>query len=138
MRATSGQHRHGPRRQQPSGRNGAGAADRRAEQRPPRRHRRRVAGKPPSRAGDVVRGFTGSLAAGLLVLAIGLVAVQLWATANGRFGPGVGVVIGHFVACGAALTAQAVADRRRNALGGVCVLAVPVVVLAALWYWWWL
>ena len=91
-----------------------------------------------SRAGGLVRGLTGSLAAGLLVLAVALGGVQWWASAYSVPGPGIGVVIGHFVASGAALALQAVADRRRDAVGGFATLGAFGVVVAALVYWWWL
>lgn len=110
-------HRHAPRRR--------GGAPRR----PPAAR--------PTRAGSIARGLTGSLAVGLLVLAATLGGVQWWASAQGFFGPGVGFVIGHFVASGAALALQAVADRRRDVTGGLASLGVLVVVLGALTYWWW-
>ncbi|RCW42816.1 hypothetical protein DFQ14_10872 [Halopolyspora algeriensis] len=112
-------------------------ADREAREPVPHRRRKDAAGKPPSRVGGLVRGLTGSLAAGLLVLAVTLLGVQLWATNSGLPGPGAGVVIGHLVASVVALVAQAVADRRRGLAGGLSAAVVLAVVLGALWYWWW-
>lgn len=91
-----------------------------------------------TRSGTIARGLTGSLAAGLVVLALGLAGVQIWSGMNGKFGPGVGVVIGHFVLGGVAVALQAVADRRRDLTGGLSALGVAVVVFGALTYWWWL
>lgn len=85
----------------------------------------------------MVRGLTGSLTAGLLVLTAMLVGVQLWATNNSWMGPGMGAVVGHSVACVVALVAQTVADRRRDTVGGLSVFVVLAVVVGTLWYWWW-
>lgn len=115
-----------------------GAADWEAREPVPSRRRKSAAGKPPGRMGALVRGLTGSLAAGLLVLAATLLGVQLWATNNGLLGPGADVVIGHFAACGVALVAQTVADRRRDTVGGLSAAFVFAVVLGTLWYSWWL
>lgn len=91
-----------------------------------------------TRAGTVARGLTGSLAAGLVVLAVTLVGVQIWADAHGKPGPGLGVVIGHFAPAAVAVALQALADRRRDLVGGVSALGVGISVLATLTYWWWL
>ncbi len=90
-----------------------------------------------TRAGDLARGLTGSLAAGLVVLALGLIGTQIWSDAHGKFGPGAGVVIGHVVVACVALFLQFVADRRRDPVGGLCATGTFVAVLGALTYWWW-
>jgi hypothetical protein len=85
----------------------------------------------------VARAFTGSLAAGLLVLALGLAGMQYWANSLGQPGPGVPNVLGHIVAALAALVLQMIADRRRDLVGGLSAVAVPVIVVGAIWMWWW-
>ena len=107
-----------------------------------REHSAAAARRPPrtrqSRPGRRrFRWLTGSLAAGLLLLALVLVGVQFYANAHGMNGPGIGVVIGHFVAAGVALALQAVADRRGDARGALATLGVFAVVSGALWLWWW-
>ncbi|MDR7302868.1 hypothetical protein [Haloactinomyces albus] len=127
---------------QPPGRGKAETGDwqarRERAQRRPRRTRRSSTEKPPGRVGGILRGLSGSLAAGLLVLAAMLVGVQVWAANNDWIGPGMGSVVGHSVAGGVALVAQLVADRRRDTAGGLSVFAVLAVVVGTLWYWWWL
>ncbi|CAM00389.1 hypothetical protein A8924_1451 [Saccharopolyspora erythraea NRRL 2338] len=98
------------------------------------RHARRSR---PTRSGTAARGVSGALATGLLVLSLFLVGVQYWATSIGQQGPGVGVVVGHFVASALALVLQAVADRRRDLTGGLATAGAYVVALGALWFWWW-
>ena len=102
------------------------------------RSRGKHAIKRPSRSGTVVRGLSGALAVGLLILGLALVGVQWWATNIGQQGPGVGVVVGHLVSAVAALTLQAIADRRRDLVGGLATAGTFLVVLWALWFWWWL
>src|SRR5437016_5778067 len=62
----------------------------------------------PTWSGTLLRGFTGSLAAGLTVLALGLIGVQFWANGQGEPGPGVPVVVGHLIAAGVTLGLQAI------------------------------
>lgn len=111
-----------------------------AGDRPPRQPHRRHAlsrPKPASRAGSAFRGLTGALAVGSLLLALVLVAVQFWATGQGQEGPGLAAVIAQLVASLVALALQAVADRRRDAQGGLAAFAALVVVIGSLWFWWW-
>ncbi|MEV0698525.1 hypothetical protein AB0I53_11480 [Saccharopolyspora sp. NPDC050389] len=93
--------------------------------------------KPPSRAGSALRGLTGALAAGFLLLALVLVAVQFWATNQGQEGPGLAALIAQLVAALIALVLQAIADRRNDAQGGLAACGVLVVVFGSLWFWWW-
>ncbi|MGI8310252.1 hypothetical protein [Saccharopolyspora hattusasensis] len=106
---------------------------------PRQRSRRHVLSrpKPASQAGSAFRGLTGALAVGLLLLALGLVAVQFWATGQGQQGPGLAAVIAQLVASLVALALQSVADRRRDARGGLAALGAFVVVIGSLWFWWW-
>ncbi|RKT83280.1 hypothetical protein SAMN05421805_105235 [Saccharopolyspora antimicrobica] len=97
------------------------------------RHSRRA----PSRSGSAIRGLSGALAVGSLVLALALVGVQFWATGQGQQGPGLPAVISQLVTSVAAVAVQAVADRRRDLVGGLATLGVFVLVLGSLWFWWW-
>lgn len=94
--------------------------------------------RPPTRAGTWVRGLTGSLAHGLVVLAVFLIGVQIWAGQVGWEGPGIGTISAHVIGGLLAVGLQAFADRRRDRAGGIAVVAVPVVVLGTVWLWWWL
>lgn len=85
-----------------------------------------------------MRGFTGSLAVGLLALALALIGVQFWATHQGQEGPGIAAVIAHLVAAIVALTLQAIADRRRDLVGGLLTAGVFAITLGSIWFWWWL
>lgn len=86
-----------------------------------------------SPAGRVVRGFTGSLTAGLVLLALALLAAQLW---RNDPGPGVGVVILHLVGAGAAVALQLVADRARGRSATLAILGVLGAAVVVLWYGW--
>jgi predicted lipid-binding transport protein (Tim44 family) len=83
------------------------------------------------------RGFTGSLAAGLTVLAVGVLVVGVICLFTGAPGPGAASLIGHPVAAGLALVAQRVADRRRGwaaAGGGVAVVLFAVSAATIFWF----
>jgi hypothetical protein len=77
------------------------------------------------------------LAAGSLLLALVLVVVQFWATNQGQQGPGLAAVIAQLVAALFAAVLQAIADRRRDLMGGLSTAGVFVVVFGSLWFWWW-
>jgi hypothetical protein len=82
------------------------------------------------------RGFTGSLAAGLVVLAIGVLVVAGVCLYTGVPGPGAVLLIGHPVAAALALLAQRVADRRNGVAavgGGVAVVLFTVSALTLFW-----
>ncbi|MGW4064815.1 hypothetical protein ACWEGE_41465 [Amycolatopsis sp. NPDC004747] len=82
------------------------------------------------------RGFTGSLAAGLAVLALGVLVVGAICLYTGVPGPGATLLIGHPVAAVLALLAQRVADRRNGppAVGaGVAVVLFTVSALTLFW-----
>ncbi|GAA1842942.1 hypothetical protein GCM10009836_22920 [Pseudonocardia ailaonensis] len=90
-----------------------------------------------TRAGRVLRGFSGILAAGLVGLVVVLIVVG-WAltTRTGTAGPGTGLLVGHGIAAAVAVAAQVVADRREGLVGAVAawlVVAVAAVVLAVYW-----
>ncbi|SDJ71164.1 hypothetical protein SAMN04487820_101417 [Actinopolyspora mzabensis] len=88
--------------------------------------------------GRAFRGSTGALTAGLLVLTVVLVGVQLWGSGLGGVGPGWQMLLGHGLASVAALLLQLAADRGRRSVALWCSLAAMLVVLGTLTYWWWL
>ncbi|SEB33037.1 hypothetical protein SAMN04489727_0659 [Amycolatopsis tolypomycina] len=92
---------------------------------------------PPKTRGRWWRGLTGSLAAGLAVLAVGVLGVGVICLFTGAPGPGVASLVGHPVAAGLALGAQRVADRRRGlpAVGaGFAVVLFAVSAATVFWY----
>lgn len=95
-------------------------------------------GQRPGRAGKAARGLAGSLAAGLLLLALSLVGTQFWATQAGYQGPGLGAVISHLVAAIVAVVLVSIADRRADKAGTFSTWGAFAVVLGSLWFWWWL
>lgn len=82
------------------------------------------------------RGFTGSLAAGLTVLAIGVLVVAGIDLNTGAPGPGAVLLIGHPVAAILALLAQRVADRRNGAPAAGAGVAVVLFTVSALTLFW--
>jgi hypothetical protein len=83
------------------------------------------------------RGLSGSLAVGLVLLALGVIAVQVYAGNDGLPGPGAFVVVGHVVAAVLAVIGQAVADRRTGWFAALACFFVLVVVAATMWIFWW-
>jgi hypothetical protein len=82
------------------------------------------------------RGFTGSLAAGLVVLAVGVYGVAVVCLFTGAPGPGAALLAGHPVAAGLALVAQRVADRRSGLQAAGAGLAVVLFTISALTLFW--
>ncbi|MEW2498957.1 hypothetical protein AB0878_00580 [Amycolatopsis sp. NPDC047767] len=101
---------------------------------PPQRIEAVSTGKP---RGRWWRGFTGSIAAGLAVLAVGVLGVGAVCLATGAPGPSVLLLVGHPVAAVAALVLQRVADRRYGRTAGLAGLGVLVVAFVALTVFWW-
>ncbi len=94
------------------------------------------ASEPARQGGRWWRGLTGSLAAGLTVLAIGVLAVAGICLFTGAPGPGPTLLIGHPIAAALALVAQRVADRRNGppAVGaGIAVVLFTVSALTMFW-----
>ncbi|WP_243789832.1 hypothetical protein [Saccharopolyspora gloriosae] len=89
-------------------------------------------------AGTWLRGLTGSLAFGLLLVTLGLIGVQIWSTRQGEAGPGTSMIVTHAVGVVLALGLQSFADRHRDRQGAAALLGVFLAVFGALWYWWWL
>jgi len=94
-------------------------------------------GDEPSRAGRLWRGFTGSLAAGLTLLAVIVLGAALICAFREVPGPGAAAMIGHPVAAAVALVAQRFADTKRGIPAGLAGIVVCVAVAVALWIFWW-
>lgn len=83
-----------------------------------------------------LRGLSGLLAGGLVVLAAVLVVVWVVADRLGQPGPGAGLLAWHGAGAAAAVLAQRVADRRSGTaatLAALAVVTITVVVLAVQW-----
>ncbi|HKS44252.1 MAG TPA: hypothetical protein VJT49_03890 [Amycolatopsis sp.] len=99
--------------------------------------------QPPSvsertRLGRWWRGFTGSLATGLVALALVVLAAGLVSALAGAPGPGAAPLTAHPVAAVLAVAAQRLADRRDGRLAAVAGLFVLAdVVLVLVFFWWW-
>ncbi len=93
--------------------------------------------KPEPRVARAWRGVSGALAVGLVLLALGMIGVQVYAGTRDLPGPGLDVVGGHAAAAVAAVAAQLVADRRKGWVVAVCGLAVVVLTALTLWLFWW-
>lgn len=104
-----------------------------------RRHASRVGGAPPpGRAVRLLRGLSGALAAGLVLLAV-LLGVAQWVSGPDTVpGPGIGMLVGHWAGAVVAAVLQWIADRGRGVRAVAAAIAVLVVVVAVLWIWWWL
>lgn len=106
-------------------------------ERPPR-PRAGSAPAPPGPATRLLRGLSGALAAGLVVLAV-LLGVAQWLSGPDTVpGPGIGALVGHWVGAVVAVVLQWVADHRRGAGAVGAAVAVIAVVVTVLWIWWWL
>lgn len=81
----------------------------------------------------VARGFTGSIAAGLLLLTLFVLAMQLF---DSGAGPGFPMVLAHVVAALLAVGCQAVADRTVGLPRAASMLGVLLVAAALLWFFW--
>ncbi|GAB2990967.1 hypothetical protein [Saccharothrix stipae] len=92
---------------------------------------------PEPRLARLWRGVSGALAVGLVLLALAMIGVQVYAGTRDLPGPGLGVVAGHVGAAVAAAVAQVVADRRRGWLVAVCGLLVVLVAASTMWFYWW-
>ncbi|HJQ46260.1 MAG TPA: hypothetical protein VJ870_08050 [Amycolatopsis sp.] len=90
-----------------------------------------------SRLSRLWRGCTGSLAAGLTVLAVVVLGAAVVCAIRNVPGPTTAALIGHPTAAVVALGAQRVADTRRGKLAGLAGVVVCVAVALALWLFWW-
>ncbi|MQA10807.1 MAG: hypothetical protein GEU98_20080 [Pseudonocardiaceae bacterium] len=89
------------------------------------------------RSGGVLRGVSGALSLGLVVLALVVAAAQVLALSDNADGPGPLPVIGHLIAAAIAVACQQMADRRGGLPSVLGVLGVFAVTGAALWMFWW-
>jgi hypothetical protein len=89
------------------------------------------------RRGRFWRGLTGSLAAGMVALALCVVVIAVICQFTGAHGPGLPMLIGHPVAALLAMLAQRVADMRNGRVAGFAGVGVVVSVTAALSLFWW-
>ncbi|KZB82398.1 hypothetical protein [Amycolatopsis regifaucium] len=90
-----------------------------------------------NRRGNFWRGLTGSLAAGMVVLASCVLVIAAICLFTGAPGPGLLMLIGHPVAAVLAVLAQRTADARNGRVAGFAGLGVVVSVAAALSLFWW-
>ncbi len=92
--------------------------------------------EPKKEGGRWWRGLTGSLAAGLVVLTVGVYGVAGVCLFTGAPGPGAVLLTGHPIAAGLALIAQRVADRRSGLPAAGAGLAVVLFTVSALTLFW--
>ena len=90
-----------------------------------------------SRPGRWWRGFTGSLAAGLTLLAVVVLGAAVACAIRNVPGPGTAALVGHPIAAVVALAAQRVADSKHGRVAGLAGVVVCVAVGLALWSFWW-
>lgn len=83
------------------------------------------------------RGLTGSLAAGMVVLAVVVLGAGVLAYFGPTEGPGLPSLVAHPVAAVAALGAQRVIDRKSGAAAGAAAAALLAVVAGTLVFFWW-
>jgi hypothetical protein len=88
-----------------------------------------------ARAGLALRGLSGVVTAGLVVLAGAVVGASI--LAGDRPGPGAGAITGHIAVAVLAVILQVVAERRRGAGAILAALATLPLAAATLWFWWW-
>jgi hypothetical protein len=94
--------------------------------------------KGPRRKGRFWRELAGALAAGLVILAVAVLVLQIVSWTNGVPGLGVVELIGHGVAAVLAVVAQRVIDRRTGRPALVAGLGLTVVVVLVLVLFWWI
>ncbi len=85
----------------------------------------------------MLRGLSGMVAAGVVVLAVVVVGAA-YVGGNRNFpGPGTEAIVWHLVAAVLAITAQILADRTRGAVAAGASLLVVGIAAALLWTQWW-
>lgn len=92
---------------------------------------------PAPRRRALWRGLTGSLAYGLVLLAVGLGVAAIVVRSQSMPGPGAFALTAHAVAALAALAAQRIADRSVGWRAGAAGVLVVAVAGAVLWLFWW-
>ncbi|WP_242579223.1 hypothetical protein [Amycolatopsis sp. 195334CR] len=83
------------------------------------------------------RGLTGAFAAGMAMLALAEVVIQVYALFVDSPGPGLPSLLGHFAAAAAVVVAQRLADRLIGPRAAACGVAVVVLTFGTLWFFWW-
>ncbi len=99
----------------------AGPLNHRPERTQRTRHRAR-------RGGGFLRGLSGVLAGGLVVLVVVLVVAWVVAAREGSPGPGAAMLAGHVVAAAVAVAVQVYADRTPGPRGTLAALGVVVLI----------
>ncbi|WP_185845558.1 hypothetical protein [Kibdelosporangium aridum] len=94
--------------------------------------------QPKRRKGRLWRELTGALAAGLTVLALVVLVLQIMSWSNGVPGLGVVELIGHIVAAGLAVYAQRTIDRRPGRPALIAGVGIGVLVVLVLVLFWWI
>lgn len=84
-----------------------------------------------------LRGISGVLAVGMVLLALGNIGVQFYANSRDLPGPGVLAVTSHIVAAVLVIVGQVIADRFNDWRAPVSCLGVYLVSAATLWLFWW-
>ena len=110
---------------------GAAPAERSVPRRQPARRPSRT------RAGRVLQAVSGAVAAGVVVLAVGVSVAAYLGARNGFPGPGAVSVTAHLVGAVAVLAAQWFADHRRGPAAAAGSITVFFVTLLLLWTQWW-
>ncbi|MBE9375712.1 hypothetical protein IQ251_14760 [Saccharopolyspora sp. HNM0983] len=85
-----------------------------------------------------MRGLSGTLAAGAVVLALGLIGFQIWGSGRGIPGPGLPDVIAQSAVAVLAVGLQRFADRHPDRSGALAATGTAALVLGSVWFWWWL
>ncbi|GAA1970007.1 hypothetical protein [Amycolatopsis minnesotensis] len=83
------------------------------------------------------RGLTGSLAAGMVVLAAVVLGAGVLALLGPTEGPGLASLVAHPVAAAIALGAQRVVDRRSGPVAGAAAVVLLAAVAGILVFFWW-
>ncbi len=87
-------------------------------------------------AGGFWRGIAGAVAAGLMLLALALLAVTMFAPELGVRGPGAEVLAGHVVAAVFAVAGAVLADRTRGLLAFIGMVGAIAIATITLWWFW--
>ncbi|GAA3871055.1 hypothetical protein GCM10022243_40510 [Saccharothrix violaceirubra] len=92
--------------------------------------------KPETRLARVWRGVGGVVTAGVVLLALAVGAVQVYAGVHDLPGPGLSSVLCHVLAAVVAVVAQVLADRRTGRVVPWCTVVVLVSAALVLWFFW--
>lgn len=85
----------------------------------------------------MLRGLSGAVTAGLVVLAVVVAGTQYLGSQRGFPGPGTVSVAAHIAAAILAIVIQHFADHRHRAVSALASLSVFLVAGALLWTQWW-